>query len=455
MTHDQEPVSANVMTELYLQFLRQLGLLEGLQGVPFQIQRRRSGFGPAQRCLTLLASQAQACVRLTDWTVGLRHDSRLCHWLGGRVAPHASTLSRSLAATDAETLRVLRGDVLVPLSDQALLTAEDTGARLFVDVDSKGLPAEGASYQATAYGRMNDGRQRRGYRLHLLSLENRWPLEMDLTGANEHGLGQGLVMFKRLMHRLSGGARGRVVIRGDSTYGCVRFVRWLQRYPCGYLLKGYNGSTGQKLWRLSRARRRRVRRDGRADLLALECGATTLTGMTRRKCADGTERRQAIQVRVPRVVVYQEDPAQVPEGETPDCFFLITTLSKQAYDSAALLEAYLARAGDVENIFSQLDQAFAITHLRSRTFWGNYTFLMLTMIAANLMQMIREEALGRELPIPAGLSETLTAAKESGLQLRQHEEAGCVLHEGLAGSYAPTFKAILRCSYQHRFRYAA
>lgn len=455
MTSTHRTVSANVMTDLYLQSLQRLDLLEPLRRVPFRIQCRGNGFAPAERCLALLASQAQRCQRLTDWTFALRHDSRLCHWMAGRPAPHYSTLSRSLAATDAETIRVLRRDVLVPLSDQAFFGVEATKRWLFVDVDTKGLRAEGATYEGTSYGRMSDGRNRRGYRLHLLSLDNRWPLEIELTGANEHGVGQGMVMCKRLMRRVSERLRRKLIIRGDSNYGCVRFVRYLQRYPCGYLLKGYNASTALKLWRENAAPRRRVCRVGKPDLLALECGVTTLTGMTREKRADGTERRQAVRVTVPRVVVYREDPAQVPDDKEPGCFFLITTLSERLYDSEQLLEAYLQRAGDIENIFSQVDQAFSITHLRSRKFYGNYTFLLLTMIAANLTQMVRDEAIRRELPIPAGLSETLTAAKESGLELRQDEEAGCVLHEGLLGTYATTFKAVLRCSYQHRFRYVA
>ncbi len=457
MTSVQQSVSANVMTELYFQMLRRLGLLEPLRRVPFDIQRRRNGFAPSQRCLAFLATQAQGCEYLTDWKLPLRTDSRLCHWMGDRPAPHASTLSRSLAATDAQTVKILRRDVLVPLSDQAFLSAEATGRTLFLDIDRKGIPAEGPTYEGTPYGRMPDGRLRRGYGLHLLSLDNHWPLEMLLTGAAEHGVNQAMVLIKRLIHRLSGGARHRVVVRADANYGSVRFVRWLQRYPCGYLLKGCNAYTAKKLWRAHNGPRRRIERADRPDLLALDCGVTTLTGMTREKRADGSQRRRSKKITVPRVVVYQEDPAQVAPGQRPECFFLITTLPKQQYDCRDLLQAYLDRAGQVENVFSQLQQAFSITHLRCRSFHGNFTYLLFVMIAANLTQRIRDEALAQQMPVPVRLSEMLVAASESGLQLRQDEEAGCVLHEAadVAGPHRETFKALLRCSYQRCFRYAA
>jgi hypothetical protein len=360
-----------------------------------------------------------------------------------------------LAATDADTVSILRRDVLVPLSDQAFSIAKTVDGYLFVDVDRKGIPAEGETYEGTSYGRMPDGSNRRGYGLHLLSLENRWPLEMLLTGANEHGVRQGMLLVKRLMHRVSGSVRRKLVVRGDANYGCVRYVKFLQRYPCGYLLKGYNSPTGVRLWRENDAPRQRIHRDGQPDLLALECGVTTLTGMTRERDADGTERRRSIKVTVPRVVVYQEDPAQVPGDREAECFFLITTLPVEAYDCQELLQAYLDRAGDVENIFGQLDAAFTITHCRTRTFQGNCTYLLLVMIAANLTQLIRQEAFRMERPVPAGLSETLTAAAESGLRLVQDDQAGCVLHEGLPGACTETFKALLRCCYQQRFRYAA
>jgi hypothetical protein len=455
MTADHCDASANVMSELYFQTLRGLDLLRALDQVPFNIQRRASGFSPGARCLSVLASQAQACLRLTDWNFSLRHDSRLCHWLGDRPAPHASTLSRSLAATDEQTVRALRSKLLAPLSDQAVLGPEAAGRWVFVDVDDKGIPAEGKHYEGTSYGRMNDGRRRRGYRLHLVSLDNRWPLEMELTGADAHGVPWAMLMLKRFMHRLCGHNRRRMVVRADSNHGCVRFIRFLQRYSCGYLVKSYNSSTARRLWEQHGGKRCRIVRAEKADVLAVDCGRTTLTGMTRKRCKDGRTRRKRCKLRVPRVVVYREDPQQLPPDKQPECFCLITTLSGSQYSPAEVLAAYLQRAGDVENIFCQLDQAFQITHLRSRKFYGNYTFLLLAMIAANLTQMVREQSLRVELPIPPGLKQTLLAAKQCGLRLEQDPHAGCVLHKSTTKQYTVTFEKALRCSYQHRFRYAA
>ena len=116
--------TSNMMAELYFEQLNSLGVLESFNQVPFRIQQRRNGFTPAMRCLTLLASQAQRCQRLTDWTRAHRLDSRLPHWMGGRAAPHPSTLSRTLAATDARTVEVLRREVLVPLTDQVRIDRE-------------------------------------------------------------------------------------------------------------------------------------------------------------------------------------------------------------------------------------------------------------------------------------------------------------------------------------------
>jgi len=445
------------MSELYFEWLKHLDLMEGLNQVPFQIQQRRTGFTPAMRCLTLLASQAQRCGRLTDWTPGHRLDSRLQHWLGGRPGPHPSTLSRTLAATDKRTVEVMRKKVLVPLTNQILLSPQAQGRRVFFDIDNKALAAEGKQYEGTATGRMGDGGYARGYRLHLISLDNCWPLEMEFTGANAHAVPSAKVMVKRLMHRVHGSLRKRMVLRGDSNHGCVQFIRFLDRYGVGYLLKSYSCATARNLWKSHCDRtKQRIVRSGKIDLLAIDLGPTRINGMTRKQLPNGKTRRRACHVTVSRVVVYSEDPQQVPADKKPQCFALLTRLPTHEYDPAALLtEAYHPRGGDIENIFCQLDQAFKITHLRCRTFYGNWTFLMLSLVAATLTQMIRQEAIGREQPIPPGLKETLVAAGECGLRLRQDPSAGCVLVVGLTSLFTETFKKVLRCSYQHRFRYAA
>ena len=457
MTSSHSDGSANLMQELYFQLLDKLDLLGPLNQVPFHIQQRRSGFSPAQRCLTFLAAQAQQCECLTDWTLAQRLDGRLQHWLGGRPAPHPSTLSRTLGATDEQTARVLRQEVLVPLGNQALLSAQAQGGWVFFDIDNKMLPAEGNDYEGTATGRMADGGYGQGYRLHLISLANLWPLEMHLTGANAHAVPSAMVMFKRLMHRVHGGLRGHMVVRGDSNHGCVQFMVFLNRYDAGYLLKGYNSATARNLWKAHpQEPRRRLVRDGKNDLLALDLGPTIIHGMTRKTLPNGKQRRKPCHVIVPRVVVYQEDPAQLAPDKTPECFALYTTLPPGDFDPATLLEqAYLPRAGDIENIFCQLDQAFTITHMRSRSFYGNHIFLMLSLIAAILTQMIRQQAILEGMPIPAGLLETLVAALDCGLRLLQDEQAGPTLVVGVRSPYTVTFQKALRCSYQHRFRYAA
>jgi hypothetical protein len=360
-----------------------------------------------------------------------------------------------LRAAGADTVGALR-KILAPLSDQAFLQERVAASPLVVDLDSKGLPAGGKTYENTTYGRMNDGRQAKGYRVHLLSLGNCWPLDMEFTGAHAHGVDSGLLLVKRLAHRVSGRLRRRVVIRGDSGYGCVRFIRWIRRYRMGYLLKGYNASTAHRLLNDAKARPVRVARADRADLLATECGRTVLTGHTRKKVRDGTERRRACRVEVPRVVVYQEDPAQVADDATPEVFSLITVLPRTTYPAAKLLAEYNQRGGHVENVFSQLDQAFTITHLRSRRFYGNYTFLVLTLIAANLTQQVRERARYEQEPVPEGVAETLHAAAHCGLYLTQEQAAGCVLHEPeTPTTYTNTFRHVLNCAYQHRLRFAA
>jgi hypothetical protein len=132
MTSSHSDGSANLMQELYFELLKDLNLLEPLNQVPFQIQQRHGGFTPAMRCLSLLASRAQHCHRLTDWTLAQRLDSRLQHWLGDRPAPHPSTLSRTLAATLTQMLRqeaIVRQEPIPAGLQETLTAAADSGLR--------------------------------------------------------------------------------------------------------------------------------------------------------------------------------------------------------------------------------------------------------------------------------------------------------------------------------------
>lgn len=455
MTSSSSNESANLMSELYFQLLDKLSLRAALDRVPFNIQQRRSGFTPSMRCMALLAAQAQECLKLTDWGMAQRQDSRLKHWLGGRTAPHCSTLSRTLAATDEHTVRALRQEVLVPLSEQVFVSASQArGRHVFLDIDNQGFQAEGETYEGTAVGRMGDGTYAAGYRLHLISLANCWPIEMEWTAANAHAIPSAMVMVKRLVHRLPRPLRDRVVFRGDSSHGSVGFIRFLQRYQAGYLLKCCKTATARRWWAERGDRSvRRIVRPGHPDLLAVELGPTQLVGKVRRR-RSGRQRRR--QVQVPRVVVYRQEDALLPAGTKPKCFALLTTLSPDERDAVALLhEAYLPRCGDIENIFCQLDQAFQLRHLRSRSFHGNWTFVLLCLIAATLTQMIRQDDRLSGHPMPVGLKETLDAAATSGLRLRHAPDAGCMLAVGPTTPYTTTFQAALQCSYQYRFRYVA
>jgi len=324
------------MAELYFEQLNSLGLLAGLDDVPFAIQQRKNGFTPKMRCMSVLASLAQQCSRLTDWTMAHRQDTRLTYWMDDRIAPHPSTLSRTLAAAGAGTIEALRKTLLGPLTDQVLLSGATEGQYVFIDVDNKGLPAEGKTYQNTTTGRMADGGFASGYRLHLVSLSNSYPLEMELTGAGAHAVPSAVAMIKRLWPRIDEKLRPRVVFRGDSNHGSVRFVRVLHHYECGYLLKSYNAGTARTLWRNHcDVPTVRIVRAGTADLLAKDLGPTTLKGMSRKKRPGKDDYRRECKVTVPRVVVYQEDPAQVEEDKKPGCFALLTTLSAEAYHYSA------------------------------------------------------------------------------------------------------------------------
>lgn len=464
---------ANILAELCLEQITTQGLRPLLEQVPWALRTRRDGLDNAQRCLCLLAGLSQGCRVYRDWNSRLHQDNRLQFWLDGRSPPAASTLSRSLAAATEQTVAGLC-KVLGRLDQPLFCTLPPLGFWV-LDLDSQGLPAHGKSYENAAYGHMPDGSLQRGYGLHLLSLENTWPLAMDFTPANADPISVGMPLLQRWLHGQDASLRRHLLLRGDSLYGCARFLRYLRHGGCGYLLKGTSPAQAQRLWRehVQSCPLQRIARAGQGDLLAIECGPQTLDGADHRQDAQGRPHRHRLHVPVPRVVVYQEDPAGCPPGQAPQCFCLLTTLERQRCSASQLLELYNQRGGTIENLFNQLEQAFAIHHWRSRRYWGNYSFLLLSLVAASLCQRLRQQGQEQGLPTPAGLQGLLQAAACSGLRLEQEEQAGCTLHSEAAppasrpapppasapppatAPYTYTLLRLLHCSYQYCFAWAA
>ncbi|MFW6061650.1 MAG: hypothetical protein ACOC93_02470 [Planctomycetota bacterium] len=141
---EQGIVGGNLLMHLHFEQLDKLELIARLEEVPFAMQRRVTGFSSAQRCLAVLASQARGQRTLTQFGPAQRGDSVLMHWLGDVAGPHAPTISRTLSAATDQTLEGL-GQILLELACRPLQAGPASTGLLWVDLDDKGLPAEGAS----------------------------------------------------------------------------------------------------------------------------------------------------------------------------------------------------------------------------------------------------------------------------------------------------------------------
>jgi hypothetical protein len=93
--------------------------------------------------------------------------------------------------------------------------------------------------------------------------------------------------------------------------------------------------------------------------------------------------------RVVLVVVDKPDPKTGQLEFFPHCFFLVTSSTKEEKDAQALLEQY-RRRGTFEDRIGEL-RACTQAPLSSRRFEENEATLLLSLLAFNLVVMIRGE----------------------------------------------------------------
>lgn len=151
-------------------FARTIGLRERLRSVP--VHQKTFTHTPQDKLLEVLLGLLSGMEYLTDLSAGptpLVNDHAVAQaWHLQRLA-HASTVSRTLKACDAETvaaLRVALDELGQPFLDQAIGDLRMHHQRLVLDADLTGRPVSSTSrtYPAASFGYM-DGEVRLGYQV--------------------------------------------------------------------------------------------------------------------------------------------------------------------------------------------------------------------------------------------------------------------------------------------------
>ena len=178
-TTDDLCPTQHAMLIVWGHFAHSIGLRERLRTVP--VHQKTITHTPQDKLLELLLGLLSGMEYLTDLSTGpapLVNDHAVAKAWHLEDLAHASTVSRTLKACDAETvaaLRVALDEIGQPFLDQAIGEVRMHHQRFVLDADLTGRPVSSTSrtYPGAAFGYM-DGELRLGYQLAEICVQTPW-----------------------------------------------------------------------------------------------------------------------------------------------------------------------------------------------------------------------------------------------------------------------------------------
>lgn len=174
------------------QFAQQHGLVRRLMQVP--IDQKTRTFTPQTKLLELLIGTLAGIEYLRDLNDGphpIAHDPLVAEAWGQAAWAHYSSVSRTLDACDAQTVRVAQEAVAAfsqPFIDRAVSAELRRGTPIVFDADLMGQPVSPTSttYPAAAFGWMDD-RVQLGYQLARVCVQTTQDGRLWLAGFHHPG----------------------------------------------------------------------------------------------------------------------------------------------------------------------------------------------------------------------------------------------------------------------------
>jgi hypothetical protein len=174
------------------EFLQQHGLLQRLKQVP--VEQKTMCFAPASKLIEFLAGLMSGMEYLSDLNDGphpLAKDSVVAHAWGAASFAHYSSVSRTLAACDDDTLSAVQQAIEMfsrPFIRTAVHELMQAGSAVVFDLDLMGQPVSATStaYPDVAFGWMNESVQL-GYQVARICFTTRAHERLWLSGFHHPG----------------------------------------------------------------------------------------------------------------------------------------------------------------------------------------------------------------------------------------------------------------------------
>jgi hypothetical protein len=324
-------------------------------------------YSPQGKLLTLFFSLLVGCPYTSSINRELRPYPTLAQVLNMDSFPEQSQVSRLLQEMTASDL----GDIALAFEETLRQHSRSGNSSLpvTVDVDTTGLVADGDTYEGARKGYFSEHKGKRGYQLNTAYVPEYGETLAVLFDPGNVPPGARFVDVMYAVAEVLGGWERIGLVRADSAQGTMDYMRFLLEHSLDFLLRGHNSRTSRNL-----------------ALPVPECLWETVDwGL---QATEGPpiyfdlpdERRVAVRTILSRC--WEKDRWAYRH--------LCTTLpghGPQALYPVDVVQLYNQRGGSIEIDFKGDKGGIFINHLRTRSFYGIWTFLITAFMAANLLSL--------------------------------------------------------------------
>lgn len=366
----------------FLPILMQLGSLSGyfepLQHLPFA---DGTVYSSKQKSLVLIAALASACSYNVDINHQLKPYPALAQIFKLRRIPDQSTINRYLHLAQAIDLSDLQLIFELTQQNHGLWRLEQ--GSIDVDLDSTGLVVYGKTYEFANKGYISGHRGKKGYQLNLgicSSTAECLALMLDQASVPP---GERFWDILYSIAEVIGGFERIGLIRADAIHGTKDNLRMLLERAASFLIKGRDSRTARNLAK---------------DIPSFQW--------------ESMDMQHEVAEASPLIVSPRHPPVRTILVKTmkekgPEYSHLYTSISKHDKEPVEIANQYNGRQIIEAEIKAQRNGP-QLNHLRTRSFYGIYSFLLHLAMAMNLVLKFRHTVLEGTALQELGLKELTT-----------------------------------------------
>lgn len=342
-----------------IQFAKDIDFFASLQA--FKLNMKKMDYSVFQKLTTIMASVIMGCESTKEINPVLASESLAANMLGMEHFPDQSQINRMLNRMDQSSVDQLRNIHHQLFRDHSHSLSGDSD--IVIDIDQSGLIASSKSYEFAEKGYFPHKRGKTGYQISAAFIgEHSEVLDFHLDPGNVHCQDRLDSLVSSISTKLPEQLKnGSVILRADSGYGAVKNIEKLMAIKgLRFILKGYSTKKAADM----------------AKAVSFDSYEKADDSAWVFELPQTDNRLRTILVQI--------------LGSKGDLTYTLlhTNINKSKLSAVEAFHFYNGRQ-TIEAFFKTAKNVYGIKSLRTKSFYGLYSFLWLVFMTHNLISWFR------------------------------------------------------------------